>query len=200
MRGRYLLTRLLVMIGILTASFASFQATPVRAQDAAAFVVVDAIDYPIDGVSIDHDDFGMYRAGFDGRHTGIDMAFDRYGDPVRAAARGRVTFSDPKGWDTEKGVVIIEYIFPDDSILFTLYGHMEELNGHNFPKEGQCVELGDVIGAVGHPSRGAPHLHYEVRKMKASTGGPGYWPVDPLDGGWLHPIDFTEQWQLRLSP
>src|SRR5262249_51173687 len=42
--------------------------------------------------------------------------------------------------------------------------------------------------------------HYEVRKMKASTGGPGYWPVDPLDGGWLHPIDFTEQWQLRLSP
>ncbi len=162
--------------------------------------VVDAIDYPIDGISIDHDDFGMYRAVFNGRHTGIDMAFGRYGDAVHAAARGRVTLADPAGWDTEKGVVILEHIFPDGSIYFTLYGHMEEINGHPFPKEGQCVERGDVIGSVGHPSRGAPHLHYEIRKMKASTGGPGYWPVDPLDGGWLHPIDFTEQWRLRLNP
>ncbi len=162
--------------------------------------VVDAIDYPIDGISIDHDDFGMYRAAFNGRHTGIDMAFDRYGEPVRAAARGRVTFSDPAGWDTEKGVVIIEHTFPDESTYFSLYGHMEEVNGRKFPKVGQCVQKGDVIGSVGHPSRGAPHLHYEIRKMRASAGGPGYWPVDPLDAGWLHPIDFTEQWQLRLNP
>ncbi len=162
--------------------------------------VVDSIDYPIDGISIVHDDFGMYRAVFNGRHTGIDMAFDRYGNPVRAAARGRVTFSDPAGWDTEKGVVIIEHVFPDGSIYFTVYGHMEPINGHPFPKVGQCVEKGDIVGAVGHPAQSAPHLHYEIRENKAGVGGPGYWSVDPLDGGWLHPIDFTEQWQLRLNP
>src|SRR5437588_59585 len=66
--------------------------------------IVDSIDYPIDGVSIDYDDFGMYRAYFAGHHTGIDMAFGRYGEPVRAAARGQVTFSDVNGWDIEKGV------------------------------------------------------------------------------------------------
>jgi outer membrane protein assembly factor BamB len=162
--------------------------------------VVDSIDYPIDGISIEHDDFGMYRAGFNGRHSGIDMAFDRYGEPVRAAARGRVTFSDVEGWDTEKGVVIIEHTFPGERTFFSLYGHMEEANGYKFPKFGQCVEKGQIVGAIGNPSRGAPHLHYEIRKMRASAGGPGYWPVDPLDAGWMHPIDFTEQWRLRLSP
>src|SRR6476660_838507 len=94
------------LIAILTATILPTWAASTHAQGTDSCGVVDAIDYPIDGISIDHDDFGMYRAGFDGRHTGIDMAFDRYGDPVRAAARGRVTFSDPNGWDTEKGVVI----------------------------------------------------------------------------------------------
>src|SRR5438034_11818695 len=102
----------------------SFSLQPTHAQGTNPCGVVDAIDYPIDGVSIQNDDFGMYCAGFAGWHTGIDMAFDRYGDPVRAAARGRVTFSDPVGWGPEKGVVIIEHVFPDDSIYFTLYGHM----------------------------------------------------------------------------
>src|SRR5258708_17908695 len=78
--------------------------------------VVDALDYPIDSVSPPSDDFGMYRAWFSGRHTGIDIAFDRYGDPVRAAARGRVTYADPKGWNEERGVVIIEHTFPDGSV------------------------------------------------------------------------------------
>ncbi|HVO43249.1 MAG TPA: peptidoglycan DD-metalloendopeptidase family protein [Aggregatilineales bacterium] len=171
-----------------------------QAQDDTPCGIVDSIDYPIDGISIDYDDFGMYRAPFNGWHTGIDMAFGRYGDPVRAAARGRVTYSDTKGWDTEKGVVIIQHFFPGGLQYFTLYGHMEELNGFKFPKAGQCVEKGEIIGAVGHPSRGAPHLHYETRTRAAVSGGPGYFSSDPLDAGWLHPIDFTEGWKLRFSP
>lgn len=161
--------------------------------------IVDAIDYPIDGVSIEHDDFGMYRGIFDGYHTGMDMAFGRGGEPVRAAARGRVTFSDPEGWDTEKGVVVIEHLFPDGSTYFTLYGHMEELNGHRFPRVSDCVTRGQIIGAIGDPQSSARHLHYEIRRMRASTGGPGYWSADPLDGGWMHPIEFTERWRLRLN-
>lgn len=162
--------------------------------------VVDSFDYPIDGISLDHDDFGMYRAGFNGYHSGVDMAFERAGEPVRAAARGRITFSDPEGWDTEKGVVIIEHTLPDRSIVFSLYGHMEPREPYIFPRVGQCVLRGDIIGTIGNPRNSAPHLHYEIRRMRASTGGPGYWNTDPLEGGWLHPIEFTEQWRLRLNP
>ncbi|MCC7205655.1 MAG: peptidoglycan DD-metalloendopeptidase family protein [Anaerolineae bacterium] len=162
--------------------------------------IVDALDYPMDGVSIEHDDFGMYRGIFNGYHTGMDFAFGRGGEPVRAAARGRVTFSDPEGWDTEKGVVVIEHLFPDGSTVFTLYGHMEELNGHRFPRVGDCVTRGQIIGAIGNPSQSARHLHYEIRRMRASTGGPGYSATDPLDSGWMHPIEFTERWRLRLNP
>ncbi|HLY26761.1 MAG TPA: peptidoglycan DD-metalloendopeptidase family protein [Aggregatilineales bacterium] len=162
--------------------------------------VVDAIDYPIDGIGIENDDFGMYRAPFNGRHSGIDVAFDHYGDPIRAAARGRVTLSDPAGWGPEKGVVIIEHVFPDNNIYFTVYGHMEVIGGRDFPLVGQCVERGQVIGSEGHPIAEAPHLHYEIRRMKSSAGGPGYWYGDPLDAGWFHPVDFTEQWRLRLNP
>jgi len=172
---------------------------PANAQAESDCGIVDAIDYPVAGISREHDDFGMYRITFKGYHTGIDMAFDRPGEPIRAAARGRVTFSDIAGWDTEKGVVIIEHRFPDNSVYFTLYGHMEESETVKFPAVNACVALGDVIGVVGRPSLSAPHLHYEVRRMRASTGGPGYWLVDPLDGGWSHPIEFTELWKVRLN-
>lgn len=162
--------------------------------------VVDDIDYPIDSASRDHDDFGMYRQWFNGYHTGVDMAFDRPGDEIQAVAKGRITFSDTAGWDTEKGVVIIEHRFPDGNTYFSLYGHMEESDTVKFPTVGTCIAKGSLVGVVGRPSQSAPHLHFEIRKMRASTGGPGYWNVDPLDGGWLHPIDFVEQWKLRFRP
>ncbi|MCS6871548.1 MAG: peptidoglycan DD-metalloendopeptidase family protein [Anaerolineae bacterium] len=171
-----------------------------RAQADLDCGIVERFDYPIDGISLEHDDFGLFRAGFDGYHSGIDLAFEREGEPVRAAARGRVTFSDPKGWDIEKGVVIIEHTMPDRSVVFSLYGHMESREPYVFPRVGQCVLRGDIIGVIGEPSSSAPHLHYEIRRMRASTGGPGYWNTDPLEGGWLHPIEFTEQWRLRLQP
>src|SRR5712691_11154756 len=79
-----------------------------RAQGQNPCGVVDAIDYPVDGVSIESDDFGMYRAVFGGRHSGIDIAFDRYGDPVRAAARGRITYADQAGWNEATGDVLVD--------------------------------------------------------------------------------------------
>ncbi|PJF30340.1 MAG: hypothetical protein CUN51_07990 [Candidatus Thermofonsia Clade 1 bacterium] len=173
---------------------------PAHAQADLDCGVVDRFDYPIDGISLVHDDFGLFRADFNGYHSGIDLAFEREGEPVRAAARGRVTFSDPEGWDTEKGVVIIEHTMPDRSVVFSLYGHMESREPYIFPRVGQCVLRGDIIGVIGEPRNSAPHLHYEIRRMRASTGGPGYWNTDPLEGGWLHPIEFTEQWRLRLQP
>jgi murein DD-endopeptidase MepM/ murein hydrolase activator NlpD len=161
---------------------------------------VDGFDLPVPGIDIQRTDFGIYRANFGGFHTGIDVAFERLGDPVRAAARGRVTYSDPAGWDTEKGVVVIQHTMPDGSLVNTLYGHMEELNGHTFPAMNQCVERGDIIGAVGFPSRGRPHLHFEVRTRYRHEGGPGYTDVNPLELGWLHPLDFAYLANIWVTP
>lgn len=162
--------------------------------------VVEAIDLPIDGIVMTYDDFGLYRNRFGGRHTGLDIGFGRWGDPVRAAARGRITYSDPLGWDTEKGVIIIEHTFPDGSIYYSLYGHVEQSDTVFFPNVGDCVERGKVLAGIGYPSRGAPHLHYEIRNFMPNDGGPGYVPNNPLDDGWLHPLDFTLLWRARLNP
>jgi hypothetical protein len=176
-------------------------ARPAGAQDSFTLCgVADAIDYPIDELVEGYDDFGLFRARFGGNHVGIDIGFERWGDPVAASARGRVTYSDPEGWDTEKGVVILEHTFPDSSIAYTLYGHMEQSDTVTFPRVGDCVERGQIIGTIGWPSRGLPHLHYEIRTFLPNDGGPGYVTNNPLDSGWYSPLDFTALWRLRLAP
>jgi murein DD-endopeptidase MepM/ murein hydrolase activator NlpD len=164
--------------------------------------VVDAIEYPIDisdTLRQGYDDFALFRPRFGGLHVGIDIAFNRWGEPVYAAARGRVTYSDVNGWDTEKGVVIIEHTMPDGSLVYTLYGHMEVTDRIAFPPVGDCVGLGDIVGVIGWPSRGLPHLHYEIRSFLPDDGGPGYVTGNPLLEGWFHPLDFTETWRVRLG-
>ncbi len=172
----------------------------VMGQAAAPCGVVDAIDYPVEPLVAGYDDFGLFRRRFGGNHTAIDMAFDRWGDPVRAAARGRVTYSDPEGWDTEKGVVVIAHTFPDGAVYYSVYGHVEETDTITLPLVGSCVERGQIIGAVGWPSRGRPHLHYEIRNFLPNSGGPGYVAGNPLEDGWYNPLDFTAIWQLRFNP
>lgn len=180
------------VFGFLVISLVVFPIPLTSAQsDIAPCGYVDGFDLPVPDIDLQRTDFGIYRARFGGLHTGIDVAFEQLGSPVRAAARGRVTYSDPAGWDTEKGVVVIQHTMPDGTLVNTLYGHMEELNDYTFPAMGQCVERGDIIGAVGFPSRGRPHLHYEVRTRYRHEGGPGYTETNPLELGWLHPLDFT---------
>src|SRR5690348_7862123 len=77
----------LFLLGVALILTISFPESSLRAQSTtpvptlqppdAPCGVVDAIAYPIDGISTEHDDFGLYRAGFGGLHTGIDMAFGR---------------------------------------------------------------------------------------------------------------------------
>ena len=56
--------------------------------------IVDDFDFPYPDIDISRTDFGIYRTRWGGMHVGIDVAFRRHGDPVVAAARGRVTYSD----------------------------------------------------------------------------------------------------------
>ncbi len=171
----------------------------VAAQTPAACGVVTEIGYPVENISGRSDDFALYRGRFGGLHTAVDLAFYRHGDPVFAIADGRVTYADPEGWDTEKGVVIVEHTFPDGSVFYSVYGHMEPIGDYFFPGVGQCVRRGDILGAVGDPSLSAPHLHFEIRDFGPDDGGPGYWPVNPLEAGWEHPLDFIARWQIRLQ-
>ncbi|MCZ2097749.1 MAG: M23 family metallopeptidase, partial [Anaerolineae bacterium] len=192
---------LLVVVSVGALLLAPARGAFVAAQDAPCGVV-DALDYPLDiSETLDnrYDDFGLFRARFGGRHTGLDVAFNRLGEPVYAAARGLVTYADPEGWDTEKGVVIIRHTFPD-GIYYTLYGHMEQSDDIQFPRVGTCVERGDPVGVVGWPSRGLPHLHYEIRNFLPDDGGPGYVTDNPVLSGWFDPLDFTEMWRMRLAP
>lgn len=164
--------------------------------------LVNQIDYPIDisdTLERRFDDFGRYRNRFGGLHTGIDIGFRRPGESVRAAARGRVTYANPEGWDTEKGVVIVEHSFPDGSRFYSLYGHMEETETVKFPPVGSCVERGQVVGVIGRPTLSLPHLHYEIRDFLPNDGGPGYVAGNPRLQGWFHPFDFTELWRARLA-
>jgi murein DD-endopeptidase MepM/ murein hydrolase activator NlpD len=161
---------------------------------------VDGIDYPVETLVRGYDDFALYRERFGGNHLGVDVAFDLWGSPVRAAMRGQVTYADPAAWNIQKGVVVISHRLPDGSYIYSVYGHMEETADIRFPTVGSCVQMGQVIGVVGWPASGRPHLHYEIRNRLPNEGGPGYTVGNPLSEGWFNPLDFTALWQTRLNP
>jgi murein DD-endopeptidase MepM/ murein hydrolase activator NlpD len=90
-------------------------------------------------------------------HSGVDYSADA-GTPVVAANAGRVA-------------LVAEYFFPGRLVvldhglgLFTLYFHLERVD----VREGERVERGQVIGAVGASGRATgPHLHFGVHLRQA---------------------------------
>ena len=90
----------------------------------------------------------------------------RLGDPVKAAAAGRVVYAG-SGIEAYGPLIIIKH----SDTLITAYGQ----NGTLLVKEGDAVTQGQVIGEVGADSRGVASIQFEVRQD-------GH-PVDPL--AWL---------------
>jgi len=87
-------------------------------------------------------------------HYGIDIAVNE-GEPVLAAASGRIIFS---GWTYDLGNLIIIYHGDD---YFTHYGH----NQLNLFKNHGIVKRGDVIALAGSTGiSSGPHLHFEIWK------------------------------------
>jgi murein DD-endopeptidase MepM/ murein hydrolase activator NlpD len=92
-------------------------------------------------------------------HSGIDVAAEE-GASIIALSSGVVRQAGRRGAygnaveiDTGRG-------------LSMLYGHASQLA----VEEGERVEKGQVIGAVGHTGRATgPHLHFEVRKDGVTT-------------------------------
>ncbi|NEO34333.1 MAG: peptidoglycan DD-metalloendopeptidase family protein [Symploca sp. SIO3C6] len=95
-------------------------------------------------------------------HNGIDFGAS-YGSTIRAADAGRVIFA---GWYGGYGYAVV---INHGGGLATLYAHSSKL----YVKEGQTVQRGDAIAAVGSTGLSTgPHLHFEVRKNGE--------PVDPI--------------------
>lgn len=122
-------------------------------------------------------------------HTGIDIPAP-IGTEVLATGSGRVTwagyglFRGVKDIDDPYGLaIVIKHDFGYKAQeLFTVYGHLDQIN----VVVGQHIEDGELIGLVGQTGKvTGPHLHYEVRIGKNNffdTRNPELWLAPPI--GW----------------
>lgn len=86
-------------------------------------------------------------------HNGLDIGAPM-GATITASAPGKVIYA---GWEGGYGNTII---IDHGSNASTLYGHCSQL----FVSEGQDVQRGQAIGAVGSTGVSTgPHLHFEIR-------------------------------------
>lgn len=107
---------------------------------------------PVTGGSISSR-YGAVESIRDHTHGGLDIAAS-YGTPIKAAASGTVSYSGVMGG--YGNLVIIDH----GNGITTYYGHCSEL----YATEGETVEAGDVIAAVGSTGNSTGnHCHFEVR-------------------------------------
>lgn len=122
----------------------------------------------------------LYRSLGQLGHNGIDYAAPE-GSEVRASAAGTVVhagWSQHHPWLTHHAGIAV---LVSHEGYFTGYAHLSALN----VVEGQPVEAGEVIGAVGHTgTAGSDHLHFEVLGSPPEFGN-GY-------AGRIRPV-FTEE-------
>src|SRR5205814_10414491 len=106
---------------------------------------------------------GRVLAGFsEPRSKGIDIE-GKIGDPVVAAAAGRVTYIGT-GIPGLGKLVVIKH----DSGFITVYAHNRSI----LVKEQQSVARGEKIAELGASDADRPKLHFQIRKGAAA--------VDPL--------------------
>jgi lipoprotein NlpD len=101
-----------------------------------------------------------------GSHEGIDTGIGiggRAGEPVHAAAAGRVVYAG-SGLVGYGQLVIIKH----NETYLTAYGYNSEL----LVKQGQDVARGQTIASMGLGPERQPRLHFEIRRNGV--------PVDPL--------------------
>jgi murein DD-endopeptidase MepM/ murein hydrolase activator NlpD len=178
--------------------------TTPSAMSGAPCGVVDLLDFPVDPPDAEDahggGDYGVYRPGYNGYHTGEDWWVSpgtSFGEPVYSIGHGLVTHAAPYGWGADKGTVIIKHTFPDGSSVLSFYGHLDPPSVTL--RAGECVMRGDKVGEIGEP-RTPPHLHFEIRTIYPTQPTRGYVSVDPTDLGWKSPSQFIFDYRNRTSP
>ncbi|MDN5870084.1 MAG: peptidoglycan DD-metalloendopeptidase family protein [Nitrococcus sp.] len=91
------------------------------------------------------------------------MLQGRLGEPIRAAADGRVVYSG-NGLPGYGNLIIVKH----SSVYLTAYGYNRELLVH----EGEQVHAGEIIARMGFGPAHQPAAHFEIRRNGE--------PVDPL--------------------
>jgi lipoprotein NlpD len=106
---------------------------------------------------------GKTIAGFTPQTKGIDIA-GRAGDPVQAAADGRVVYAG-SGLRGYGQLVIVKH----NATYLSAYAHNQKI----VVKEGQEVRRGEKIAEMGNTDSDVVKLHFEVRQQGN--------PVEPLN-------------------
>lgn len=87
-------------------------------------------------------------------HRGMDIS-GPMGAPVKAVAKGKVTFAGVKGGFGN--CIILNH----QNGFETLYGHLSKI----LVRQGEQINIGQQIGNIGSTGRSTgPHLHYEVHR------------------------------------
>lgn len=111
---------------------------------------------------------GKVIAGFaEPRRKGIDID-GKLGDPVIAAAAGRVTYTG-SGIPGLGKLVVIKH----DNGFITVYAHNRDI----LVKEQQSVRRGQKIAEVGNTDADRPKLHFQIRKGSAAVDPMRYLPA-----------------------
>ena len=111
---------------------------------------------------------GKVIAGFaEPRRKGIDIDA-KLGDPVIAAAAGRVTYTGA-GIPGLGKLVVIKH----DNGFITVYAHNRDI----LVKEQQSVRRGQKIAEVGSTDADRPKLHFQIRKGSAAVDPMRYLPA-----------------------
>ena len=111
---------------------------------------------------------GKVIAGFaEPRRKGIDID-GKVGDPVIAAAAGRVTYTG-SGIPGLGKLVVIKH----DNGFITVYAHNRDI----LVKEQQAVRRGQKIAEVGSTDADRPKLHFQIRKGSAAVDPMRYLPA-----------------------
>lgn len=98
--------------------------------------------------------YGARESVRDHVHQGLDIAAVT-GTPIKAVAAGTVSYSGTRGG--YGNMIILDH----GNGIQTYYGHCSKL----YVKQGESVNAGDVIGAVGSTGNSTgPHLHFEIRQ------------------------------------
>jgi murein DD-endopeptidase MepM/ murein hydrolase activator NlpD len=159
---------------LLAAAFASMvrirfdpPAQAVSEQPAAPGVAETSLIIPVQGVRADQlsDTWGESRGGGMRAHHAIDILAPK-GTPVLAAAGGTVE----KIFESVNGGHTI-YVRTLDGGTIHYYAHLDSYG----VTEKQVVQQGQQIATVGNSGSaagGAPHLHFEIKLMRA---GEAWW-------------------------
>lgn len=167
--------------------------------------MVDGFEWPCGtpegGMMYDAQPFGSDNAKRGGKHSGQDLngiggENTDLGEPVYAAARGLVVYSGKPadGWGN---VVVLAHRLPgEDSIIQTLYAHLESRD----VSLGTIVHRGRRIGSIGTAGgHYLAHLHFEVIQSRCTEAGmPGYHPAGGMNR--LNPADVIAHFPAPKHP